>query len=344
MPDSPAGTDLEEEHLQAPPNPDEKPASESSAEDEGATQETMLDAVSKALEPKEESPASEEPDPESAETPAEGSAEDDESDDSAESDDSFDEGELTEQERQHLSQQTQRRIKKLVAQGKEQIAKIEELQPRAEQFDRILSYVKENRLTQEDVDQTFNIAALVRNDPEKALEALMPIVQTLEAATGRTLPDDLRNEVRQGYITREKAEELSQARAARTLAETRNREADERRQKEERQRDTQTRLDNAVNAANQWHADQAAKDPDYKLKQARIAEKAELEVRRVGKILEPSEVTELLGRIKQEVDKETARFAPKPRPAAVVEGTASPGNRPKPESTLDVINQALAAG
>lgn len=339
MPDSPNGSEIDK----VSPETDVKKQAEPSTAVEG-DKPTMLDAVTSALEAQEESPASDKPDPEKAEADEESAAQKFEEGE-AEAEPEAEDDEFTEEERAQLSEKTQRRMKKLVGDVKTLQAENETFKPKAESFDRIVQFAQANQLNKADVDNTFQIAALVKNDPVKALEALTPIVDELRRITGNVVPDDLQKQIREGYITREHAAELARSRAQQQLQATQAEEA-RKREAEQKQRDeAQTGLNAAIQAADDWYAKQQSKDPDFELKRGRLAEKAELEAMRSmqkGKLLTAQETVEVLDRIKREVDTEYRKLTPS-RPAVTpVDGNASAGSKPAPKTMLEAIEGAIA--
>lgn len=339
MPDSPDGAEIEKVSTEQ----DVKSQADPSPAREG-DKPTMLDAVTSALKAKEESPASDKPDPEKAEADEESAAQKSEEGE-AQAEPETDDDEFTEEERAQLSEKTHRRMKKLAGEVKTLQAENEAFKPKAESFERIVEFARTNRLTKDDVDNTFRIAALVRNDPVKALEALTPVVDELRKMTGHVLPEDLQKQVREGYITREHATELAKARASLTLRDRRDEESREMERQRQEHEKHQGNVAATVQAADDWYAKQKTKDPDFDLKQARIADRAELEILRArqnGKLFSPQEAVEMLDRIKREIDGELRKLRPVRPAIAPVEGHASAGTKAAPTTMLEAVRGAIA--
>jgi hypothetical protein len=176
--------------------------------------------------------------------------------------------------------------------------------------------------------------------PEKALQALDPIVQSLRKAVGADLDPELREQVRLGYITQPAAEELARAKAQAKITEAREAErlaeADATQRADQLNRQVQT----AAQAADEWYADQKATDPDFSLKERRVQDALQLELYKIKVIPSDTEVKTILGRIKKEVDKEFRNLVPKPREVKPLSGNSSSGGLPTPKDMLEVVRRA----
>lgn len=338
MSDSPAGAVLEEG------SKDVNAESESSTETNAGEQpeRSMLDVVNDALaKGSEDSPTSTTDSEESGELDQD-AAEPEQAARSEGEDPDEDDGELSEEEKKHLSERTQQRIGRLVADRKAAADELKDLKPKAERFEQIVSFAQRHQLSAEDVNNAFDLAAMVRNEPEKALPRLEALVQQIKGVTGDNLDPDLEHEVRMGYITPERARELSKAKAAQGLTAARAAQDRERSEREAAERRHAEAQQAAIHAADEWSNAQLAKDPDFKLKQGRITELVELEMLRTGRLPDPQEVPALLDRIHGQVTAEIKRLRPRPVPVDdTVEGAATAARTPEIKSTMDAINLAL---
>lgn len=147
---------------------------------------------------------------------------------------------------------------------------IEQLAPKAQQFDQIGAFMREHELTAQEVSQGFEIMALMKHDPQAALERLSPHLGKLELATGRRLPEDLQERVDAGTLTAEDAGEIVRSRMAAATAQVRA-ERVETREQETRQTQAASAMRGAVEA---WEADVKTRDPDYSHKQSFVADRA----------------------------------------------------------------------
>lgn len=138
-------------------------------------------------------------------------------------------------------------------------AKMAEIAPKAEQLDRIGSFMRENELTAEEVQQGFEIMALMKHNPVAALEKLVPHLDVLELAAGRKLPPDLQQRVDAGEVTPDIAQETARARMDAQIARSRV-ERTEQAVQQDRVRETATAMKTAVEG---WESSVKASDPDY---------------------------------------------------------------------------------
>lgn len=332
MPDSSPETAAVEEtaNLAAAPAEAKDVSAESSAATEGP--ESMLDAVKAALAPEaEKSPDSENDGSEGDAASAEAKAEEDEP-----------LGDLTEEELSRYKPKTQRRVRQLIEERNSARAELETVKQKAQGFEQIETYVRANGLTELDVNTGFEIMALMTRDPKAALEKLTPIVQHLQQTVGAVLPTDIAEDMRLGYISEQRAYELSQARAqaaikaqeAQRLAETQQREA--------AQRQTEAHIEAVASAVTSWEKAKSSTDPDWELKRSRIGELMELEVRRSGYPRTAQDAVKLAETALERVSSELRRYTPK-TPVTPVVNASSSRSAAAPETMLDAIKQAIRA-
>lgn len=303
---------------------------------------SMLDAVKSALKPKADAaPASQTPEKQADGTdPAKpGETPPDE------------EKDLTEDELKTLSARTQRRFRKLNSDVKTRDVLIGQLGPKAEEFDRLDQFVRSAGLSPTDVQGTLRIASQLRSDPHSAYEALLPIMQHLEAAIGNVLPPELAQRVQAGYLTEQDA--LAISRSASHASFSRQQLERQQAQYEEQnwRQGRQQQLDNTVSSVEGWEKQQATRDPDWHLKQADIRELVELEVSRKrlsdhSWLPSQDEALKITKAAYDRVNERLKRFIPKPQamtrdPSG---GGASPGSQPQPKNMLDVVRMAASRG
>lgn len=160
--------------------------------------------------------------------------------------------ELTEQERSTLAPKVRKRIDRLLRERAS-------LKPHAEAYRNIAAYMAENRLSAEDTARGFDFMAKVkRGDADGALQIVGPIYSQLLQLTGKELPEDIRRKVDEGYVDEETAAELARTRAAKAVADQREREDAARRQAVSTAQHTGSIRD----ALNSW-SDAKANDPDF---------------------------------------------------------------------------------
>jgi hypothetical protein len=105
------------------------------------------------------------------------------------------------------------RIRALVTERNTARKEVESYQGKAKNFDDIQAYCQQNRLTAEDIDRTFALAASLKSDPKAFYESFKETWRQVELAVGKVLPADVQQQVDQGYTTHEAASELARLRA-----------------------------------------------------------------------------------------------------------------------------------
>lgn len=316
--------------------PDASTAASSTADEKPAG--TMLDAVKAAIAPKGESPA-----PKSTDAPADG---DPASKANAEADD-----EMSDEEAKALSVRAQKRFNKLTKSLKAASSEIESLKPKAVEFDKIDTFVRNAGLSPEDVAGTLEIAAMLRSPrPQDALARLMPIVARLQEIAGETLPADLQTRVDQGYLTEADAKTLAKAQAEARLATNHVTQMTERQRADQQRSEHEALVSSTVSSAEAWEAKKAERDPDWHLKRDQVAELVELAIERktreLGRPWFPNseETIKLSEDALKTVTERFKRFSPKAQEIRpVLNGGVSPRSTAAPKSMLDVVRQSVGA-
>ena len=315
----------------------EDAAASSTAETDGAPS-SMLDAVNAALKGDEEtSPGSDDAGSEDTEAAPQGA--DAKSKDDAEAD--SDAGEIPDEEFKSYAPKTRKRIEQLLDDRRQKTAQIDDLSNRLKFFEPVEQVISQSGLEAAEVQNTIAIAGLIKTDPWEALRALTPIYSALSQITGQTLPDDLKEQVRLGYITEPHAKELARSRNQVQHMTVQQRAQAEREEEQTQRRQLQTLVTEASTAATEWEAAKAKSDPDFKLKQPRISELVRLSVHEDGYPRSKADVGKMLDRIYDRVSKEISQFQPRRKEVRHVNGAASSEARSAPSSILDVVNQTL---
>ncbi len=281
-------------------------AAESSPAETGV-ETSVLERVQAALKSKEASPTSEDtgreqPLAKATETPGEADPETG----------------ISKAELNRYSPNAQTRIRELAAHKNEAMRQVESLKPKAEVHDKIVNHLLTNDISTTEFDNAIEVTRLIKHDPDRALEVLVPLMQELYRKTGRVLPPNLQERVRLGHL--QARERLA---AERAEADQRKREqADQERQ----QRGLQERVNGNAQAVDQWAKAKATSDPDWLTKQPLIAEVMELELRRAGPNGYPrngAESVALVERSLAAVEQRLKSFAPKPQQIKPVTGQAA---------------------
>lgn len=250
-------------------------------------------------------------------------------------------GEITPEEMKRYTPKTQERIQQLLDQRLEKHNEVEALKPKAQQFEALEEYAATNKLSMPQIAESVELAALVNQKPEEALQRLIPVIQHLMKVTGQVLPDDIQERVRLGYMGEEDARKLVKAeitaqRASETAAET-ARDLAAREQANEIRELQRT----ATEAADKWESSRKRSDPDWPLKSQRVGELIELEVLKKGFPSDQTAVVRMLDVIADKVNAEYARFTPRPKEIRPVTGTASTAANSEPKSSKEAALRAL---
>lgn len=224
--------------------------------------------------------------------------------------------------------------------------RVEKLEAPAEQYGKIVGFMQRNGLTAEEAANGFTIMALIKQDPQKALEALRPLVGRLERTLGEVLPDDLRQEVEAGTISEERALELSRARARSALSERRvqtvTQEVEKARETSETSRVNDLRRAMA-RAVSDWELNIRKTDADYAAKEALVHDRIRAVAQDPKRI--PRSVDDAVALAKEAyeyVNERVSAFRPKPRPHSPMPTGASPASvTAKPKTLREAIELGL---
>lgn len=296
----------------------------------------MLDAVQAALEPKEASPASIEPGQEAAKA-----------EDPAKTAEGESEDELSDEELKALSWKTQKRFKGLTTALKTRDGEIAELKPKAAEFDRMVDSISKANLDTREVDELIEVGGMLKSNPHAALAKMLPIVQALQSVVGETLPPELQERVRLGYISEADARELNKARASTNLLTRREQETQQQAEQREQQNQLQTHVTNSIKAVEGWEKQQADKDPDWHLKRKEVAEQVELAIQREAikrnarYFPTAEESVKLAADALKTINERLKRFSPKPNDIRPTTPGASTRTKPTAKTTLEAINAAM---
>jgi hypothetical protein len=260
-----------------------------------------------------------------------------------------DEDGLPADESKTLHPKTKERFGKLTSELKAAKTKLEELEPKAQKFGKIETFISNAGLSPQDVGGALQVAALLRSDPRAARERLQPIMAELDRMLGETLPAELQARVDQGLLTTEDAKALNRASADANLARRQATELTQRQQQEAQSRQQQTAIDSTLNAITTWEKQKAASDPDWHQKQPEISELVELAIERKTRELQrpywptPEEAVKLSEDALAKVGERYKRFVPKPKAIdPPVNAGASPRSTAAPKNTMDIIRRTVA--
>lgn len=235
--------------------------------------------------------------------------------------------------------QTRGKLKEARAALKEYEAKVAEVEPlrqKAELYEQLSAWTAQSGLEAPDVQNALQWAALMKNDPIKAFEALTPIYENLRKSAGAVLSDDLRGQVESGEITETAAEELARLRRERELLADRNARQSQQFQAQEQARqltDLQNAVRTAVNAA---ALAIEAKDPDYERKKDLIQTEVQALMMTEGVPQNADQAVAQFQKAVKNVNSKVAGLLPKPRPVEQIQVGAGAGI-PVPASAAEAV-------
>ena len=220
------------------------------------------------------------------------------------------------------------RFRELIAERNDLKTKLETAGEAEEAIVRVEGVLRDQNLSVDEFNRTLVLAGLVKNDPVKALEAIEPLYNKLREVTGGVLPDDIKQQVEQGYMTPEAGLQLAQAKAQARAAEFREQTQSQRSTQEREQTQQRQLVDGVSQAATDWENEWKANDPDYSVKAPRVLERIELKVLKGEFPADPEKAREMCETTKKEVEAELRAFLPKkgtiaPNPTNSAKGKGS---------------------
>jgi hypothetical protein len=234
------------------------------------------------------------------------------------------------------------RWKKLTRDFEHATATIKKLGPDADQYQKIVTYMETFDLTPDDVATAYDITAKLKHNPQLAYQALKPIWDELCMRVGETLPDDLAQRVKQGFLDDASARELARQRAATTTAAN-----EATRQAQQATRGQQSQVHQAIQGAvARWDAQQTAKNPDFLRLRPFVEDAARSIMARDGKAKSPDEAVAVLEKAMKHVTERLQPFrAPNANgstPRQPVAGSPSTGvAAPEPKSLREAAQLGL---
>lgn len=223
---------------------------------------------------------------------------------------------------------------------KERVSKLE---PDAQQYEKITSFMTQHTLSPDEVGEGFVIMAMIKAADPRALAKLDEYREKLSAAIGDVLPSDLKTQVDNGALTEEAAREVSRSRVREARATTRV--AAMTQQETDRQAKDAERaaLDVVVRATDDWATKKAASDPDFAKKEASLERYVKALIHDYGKPKNAADAVKLMDAAYTEVNKTFATFIPRKEAITPVPAGGSSSNaRPVPKSIADAVRLAAA--
>lgn len=148
---------------------------------------------------------------------------------------------------------------------KEVVSERDSLKPKADQFEKITTFMSSNGLSTQEVAEGFQIMALMKTNPAEAHKKISEYKAKLDIYVGDKLPDNIAKKVEEGFVDPESAKELAALKA--------NKELQAQRQVYAQQQyaaQAQTGMHNAVIS---WEQQMKVKDPDWSTKEGLITDR-----------------------------------------------------------------------
>ena len=300
----------------------EQEAPTSSADSE--TEEDLLSVVQSAIEGEE----TEEAESQSVEV-EEGDFDEEEAEPLAASEDEDDDGEVSDRGPVPYD-----RFQKVISQKNE-------FKEGHRQYQQITNYLAENNINSEEASTGLQIMALMKNDPQRALEALTPYIETLRQITGDTMPDDIRERVDDGYMDEDAGRELARARAEAN----RLRQTNERVQEQQVQAQSAQHLEGLAQTVTSWEMQTRQQDPDFDLRQDEIDDRVRVLVAERGRPETAEAAIAMANEAYKTVNDRFKQRTVTRKPMKTASGGKLGGTpTPEPNSLLEAVRNAMAQG
>lgn len=212
----------------------------------------------------------------------------------------------------------------------------------AQQFEQVQTFLNEQGINAEEAADALQLRALMKHNPTEAWKKLKPIAQELLVQAGEVLPDDLKQRVQKGELSRDAALEVSRHRAQ-TGSMERQRSYE---QQLAQQREHEGRVAGVRNSVASWEQQTRDRDADFDRKVEPLQREIAWIHRQEGMPTTPEAAREQLQRAYDAVNKRVSEARPrKPEKRPVTGGRAAGGNQaPAPKSILDVVQANREAG
>ena len=228
--------------------------------------------------------------------------------------------------------------------------KAEDLEPRAQEFDKINQFMQDNELSAQEVADGLQVVAMMKNDPIRARDLLAERMETLDQYSGHKLPSDLANEVEDGRISEDRARELARLRNETQFASERQKRTEQKSQEQldqERQNREQEQVQKIIqdqrSAIQDWESKLKAKDPDYGRIQSFVAKELRFQVQQnpPRNVDEAIQLADKAYKSVKDEFKKALPERPEVRPSATSDqSSASSASGQQPSSFMDAIKQA----
>lgn len=208
----------------------------------------------------------------------------------------------------------------------------------AERYQNVQGFIDQHGLQADEAANLLIIGGLMKTNPAEAWRMMRPAVERVLIAAGEVLPDDLKQMVEAGEMTRAAALEVSRSRAQ-AQSYGAQRQFDQQREQQRNQRETADAINKTIST---WELGRRQRDPNFEAKMPAIQKEIAWLQATEGKPNTPEGVQAQLNKAYAAVSAVPATPRPKPTIRPVNGGQANGNVRPKSGSTLDIINAEIA--
>lgn len=224
---------------------------------------------------------------------------------------------------------------------KQVIAQRNHFREGAEQYAQVQQFLETNNLTAEEAADMLTLKALMKSDPQKAWAQMKPLVQQLLVDAGEILPDDLKQRVAKGEMTREAAIEYQRLRAAQTSGQKAQQAAAER----AKQQATLQAQKAVTDSVALWEQQTRLRDPDFEAKTEALQKEILWLQKRDGLPRTPDAARKMVEDAYRAVSKTVQRPQAKQSMRPVTGGRVASGQpTAAPKSMLDLVRSARSSG
>lgn len=225
---------------------------------------------------------------------------------------------------------------------RELLAERKVIEPKAQQWDGLQTWVHQNGLTPEDVNFGLGLMAQVRADPFKAWEQLQPLIAHLQGVVGEVLPDDLKKRVEGGTLNEDDARSIAAGRSKVKVFEQR----EQRRTESDQAADERRRVGEFATACGRavqvWETEFKETDPDYARKKDMVQSEIYALWAREGQPETPAKAVDQAKRARATVEDRLKGIMPSKPHVDPARGGESARTRAVPRTALEAAEMALA--
>ncbi len=225
--------------------------------------------------------------------------------------------------------------------------RVAKMEPQVKAYEETATFCRENNISVDEYRNGVQLIALIKNDPQKALEQLNPLITHLKQFSGEILPPDLQQAVDNGemslvYAKRLVSAEAKQRFGGERLAQT---------QAQIAERQQTEYLNSLANTTQAWVTDKRQHDPDFQPKAKPTDANGKFEIfmldfqSRISPqtVRGPADLVKLAEEAYASASATAARFSPSINGHRSIRSSRSTAASPKSPKTLaEAVAQAAA--